>query len=232
MPMNRAIGPAGEQPRDALEVGDRGADDVHARVGIVDPVDRHLVDAQPAPLREHQQLGVEEPALVLDVVDQRVEHVAADGLEAALRVAELRAQDRVQDAVVAARDELALRAAHDPRAVRQPRADREVAVAGHQRRDEREQPAQVGREVDVHVGDDPRRAAPTRRRAARGRGPCGRAAGGCTRGQRCREPARRSPAWRRRCALSAITIRQLNGKPSVRKRCRRRMLRSSPAASL
>ena len=85
-----------------------------------------------------------------------VERVAADGLEAALGVAEAGAQDGVQEAVVAARDELALGAAHDPRAVRQPRADREVAVAGHQRRDEREQAAQVGREIDVHVGHDAR----------------------------------------------------------------------------
>ena len=148
--------PVGEQPRDAPEVGDRRADDVHARVGVVDPVDRHLVDPQPAPLREHQQLGVEEPALVLDVVEQVLERVAADGLEAALGVAEAGAQDGVEDAVVAARDELALRAADDPRAVREPRADREVAVTGHQRRDEREQAAQIGREVDVHVGHDAR----------------------------------------------------------------------------
>jgi hypothetical protein len=37
-------------------------------------------------------------------------------------------------------------------------ADGQVAVARHQRRDEREQAAQVGREVDVHVADDVRRA--------------------------------------------------------------------------
>ena len=71
---------------------------------------------------------------------------------------EARAQRRAQDPVVAARDELALRAADDPRAVREPRADGQVAVARHQRRDEREQPAQVRREVDVHVADDLRRA--------------------------------------------------------------------------
>ncbi len=39
---------------------------------------------------------------------------------------------------------------------RQPRADGDVAVAGQQRRDEREQRAQVGRQVDVHVADDRR----------------------------------------------------------------------------
>ena len=93
-----------------------------------------------------------------DVAEQGVEHVAAHGLEAALRVGELRPQDGAQEAVVATRDELALRAAHDPRAVGEAGADREIAVAGHQRRDQRQQPAQVGREVDVHVGDDLRRA--------------------------------------------------------------------------
>ena len=53
-----------------------------------------------APLREHQQLGVEEPPVVHHVVHQAVEHVAVDGLEPTLRVAEPRPQDGVQDAVV------------------------------------------------------------------------------------------------------------------------------------
>jgi hypothetical protein len=60
----------------------------------------------------------------------------------------------MQDAVVGARDELALRAADDPRTARQPRADRHVAVAGQERRDERQQRAQVRRQVDVHIADD------------------------------------------------------------------------------
>jgi hypothetical protein len=34
------------QPRDPAQVLDRGADDVDPRVGVVDPVDRHFVDAQ------------------------------------------------------------------------------------------------------------------------------------------------------------------------------------------
>ena len=71
--MKRAIRDREREPRDALEVVDRGADDVDARVRVVDPVDRHLVDPQPAPLGEHEQLGVEEPALVADVGEQRVE---------------------------------------------------------------------------------------------------------------------------------------------------------------
>ena len=46
-------------------------DDVDAGVRVVDPVDRHLVDAQAVVLGQHQQLGVEEPALVLDQRQQR-----------------------------------------------------------------------------------------------------------------------------------------------------------------
>ena len=139
--------------------------------------------------------------------------------------------DGAQDPVVAARDELALRAAHDPRAVREPRADGQVAVAGHQRRDEREQPAQVRREVDVHVADDLRRA--------RRPGGAQRAAAALllepqvphATGASARA-ARAISGVASTLALSAITIRQLNGKPSLRKRCSRRMLRSRPAASL
>jgi len=40
--------------------------------------------------------------------------------------------------------------------MREPRADRDVAVPGQQRRDEREQRAQIRREIDVHVGDHAR----------------------------------------------------------------------------
>ena len=63
-------------------------DDVDPAVGVVDPVDRHLVDAQPGPLGEHQQFGVEEPAGVLDQRQQPLGDVLADRLEAALRVGE------------------------------------------------------------------------------------------------------------------------------------------------
>ena len=38
----------------------------HPGVEIVDPVDRHLVDAQPETLGRDQEFGVEEPGLVLD----------------------------------------------------------------------------------------------------------------------------------------------------------------------
>ena len=122
--------------------------------------------------------------------------------------------DGVQDAVVGARDQLALGAADDPRAVREAGADREVAVAGQQRRDQRQQPAQVGREVDVHVGDDAGGLSATRRRAARGRGPS--ALEPQVRRRRAARSASRSAiaGVASVLALSAITIRQLNGKPS------------------
>jgi hypothetical protein len=151
--MKRTTGPARRQPRDAAQVLDRGAHDVDARVGVVDPVDRDLVDAQPAALGEHEQLGVEEPAVVADLAEQAPGRRRGHGLEAALRVGEAGAQHGVQQAVVGARDDLALEPAHDARRAGQARADGEVAVARQQGRDQREQAAQVGRQVDVHVAE-------------------------------------------------------------------------------
>ena len=62
--------PAGSQaatdPGNALEIADGCGHDVHPGVGVVDPVDRHLVDAQPGTFGEHEHLGVEEPPGVLD----------------------------------------------------------------------------------------------------------------------------------------------------------------------
>jgi hypothetical protein len=86
------------QPRDAPQVLQRRPHDLHPRVGIVDPVDRDLVDAQPAPLGEHQHLGVEEPAVVAHGVEQPgPQRVDTSGLEAALGVAEARPQHRVEE---------------------------------------------------------------------------------------------------------------------------------------
>ncbi len=76
-------------------------DDVDAAVRVVDPVDRHLVDAQAGPLGQHQQLGVEEPAAVLDQRQQLPRAVGADRLEPALGVGEAGAQRRAQEQVVA-----------------------------------------------------------------------------------------------------------------------------------
>ena len=101
--------------RDAPQVGDGGGDDVDAAVRVVDPVHRHLVDAQARALGQHQQLGVEEPAGVLDQRQQPPGDVGADGLEAALGVGEPGRQRAAQQQVVGARDELPLRPADHPR---------------------------------------------------------------------------------------------------------------------
>ena len=78
-----------------------GADDIDPGVGVVDPVDRHLVDPQPHPLGDHQQLGVEEPLVVLDEGSNRVGDVTPEGLEPALGVAEAAPQGQVEQRVVA-----------------------------------------------------------------------------------------------------------------------------------
>ena len=140
----------------ALEVAPGGARDVHAAVGVVDPVDRHLVDAQAVALGEQQQLGVEEPAVVDHRGHQPAGDIGTHRLEPALRVAHPGGHDRAQDQVVGARDEFALRRAGDGRRRREAATDRHVGVARHQRRDERQQRVEIGGEVDVHVGDDGR----------------------------------------------------------------------------
>ena len=136
----------------------------------------------------------------------------------------------MEEAVVAARDELALRPADDARAVREARADRDVAVAREQRRDERQERAQVGRQVDVHVGDDPRLAPRP--------GGAQRAAAALALEAQVLDPAQLAAQARAIAgvpsvlALSAITIRHAKGNDSLRNRCRRRMLCSSAASSL
>lgn len=45
-----------------------------------------LVYGEPVGLREKQELGVKEPVLVLDVLEQRLHHLAPAGLEPALGI--------------------------------------------------------------------------------------------------------------------------------------------------
>ena len=146
---------------------------------------------RPRALGEHEQLGVEEPAVVAHRRAAGARATSrADGLEAALRVAEARARASRAGCGCSAREissRLGPRMTRAP--ARQARADREVAVAGEQRRDERQQRAQVGREVDVHVADDASRRSPPTRRAARGRGPSRAAAARSTPGSSSRQPA-------------------------------------------
>jgi hypothetical protein len=65
-------------------------------------VDRHLADADPASLGAVQQLGVEEPLFVGDVVEQVADHLCTPRLEPALGVREAGAQREVQEDVVGA----------------------------------------------------------------------------------------------------------------------------------
>ena len=106
---------------------------------------------------------------------QPLGHVAADRLEAALRITEPRGQSASQHEVVAARDQLTLGSPYDVRTACQPAADREVGVAGDQRGDQRQQRVEVGREVDVHVGQDIGVGARATPATARGRDPSARA---------------------------------------------------------
>jgi len=114
-------------------------------------VDGNLVDPHPAALCEEQQLGVEEPPVVGDQRHERARDVGADRLEAALRVGEARAEPRMHERVVAAREHLALEPPAHVGVVREPRPDRDLAVSGRDGRDERQEARQVRRQVDVHV---------------------------------------------------------------------------------
>src|SRR5205814_8579272 len=132
--------------------------DIDARIRVVGPVDRDLVDAHAGALREDQKLGIEEPRLILNGGDEPTRRDGRDRFESALRIAELGAEPEVEQEVVRARDELALRSATHTRASRQPAPDREVAVAGHEWRDEWKERVEVRRQVDVHVRHDRRLA--------------------------------------------------------------------------
>ena len=124
------------------------------RIGIVDPVHRDLTDTQAEPLRDDQKLGVEEPLIVLDERQDALDRISPQRLEAALGVTETTAQRHAEDEVVGARDEFALGTAHHTGAAGQTRTDGHVAMAGQQRRHERQQRLERRRQVHVHVGDD------------------------------------------------------------------------------
>jgi hypothetical protein len=111
-----------EDAEDPAQVVERDADDVDAGVGVVDPVDRDLVDAQAGALGEDEELGVEEPGLVLDVGEECLDRRGPAGLEAALGVGKAAAQAEVEEAVVGPRDDLApgSRTTRAPRARRVP----------------------------------------------------------------------------------------------------------------
>ena len=106
-------------PHTTQVVGGSGHD-LHTRIRVVDPVHRYLADAQAQTLGRDQQLGVEEPLVVLDERQQLHRGIPAQRLEAALRIAEATVQRQLEQEVVGPGDELALGAAHHVRARRQP----------------------------------------------------------------------------------------------------------------
>ena len=141
----------GPDPDDSAQVGSDGGQDVDPAVRVVHPVDRHFVDAQSALLGENQELGVEEPAGVLDERNEPGSDVGADRLEAALGVGEPGTQGSAEQHVVPAGDELPLRAPHDAGAAGESGTDRQVRVPGDQRRDQGKQPREIGGKVNIHV---------------------------------------------------------------------------------
>ena len=202
----------------------RGGDDVDAGVGIVDPVDRDLVDPQALPLGKHEELGVEEPRLVAHEGQQRARAVGADGLEAALRIREARPQRRAEQDVVAR----ARSARASGRAVRAPRARagcRSPRRCGRRRAARR---AAEGRRVRS-TGRRPCRRAHRRRsrttlRAAPVRGRGGRGVRPRTSGELLREGAGDEPG-----SVTAAVVRDRDPK---RERERRGQVRVEPPDAL
>ena len=111
------------------------------------------MDPQADPLGHDQELGVEEPLLVLDERQQPHRHVAAERLEPALGVAEATPEGDVQQRVVAPGDDLSYRTPHHAGPRCEPGADRDVAVARDERGHQRQEGVEPGRQVDVEIGD-------------------------------------------------------------------------------
>jgi hypothetical protein len=146
------------QPGDPAQVIGHGLRDRDSRIEVVHPVHRDLVDPQAGPFGQHEQLGVEEPAGVLDQRQQLGRHVRTDRLEPALGVREARSQDSPEQQVVAPREHLPLGAADYARAGGEAGADGNITVPGDQRRDQRQQRVEICRQVNVHVREHVRGA--------------------------------------------------------------------------
>src|SRR5215208_3438570 len=97
--------PYSQEPFDALH--GRG-NNIDLAVEALDPVDRHLVDAQATLLSQQEQLGVEEPLSILNLQQQFLSYAALGRFEATLRVGEPDAEEQLDQEVVAARDQFAL----------------------------------------------------------------------------------------------------------------------------
>ncbi|MCY1241033.1 hypothetical protein D9M72_539130 [compost metagenome] len=138
----------------AAKIGERGLEKVHTGVATVGPVHRDLVYAESASFGQDQQFGVKEPCGVGRVRQDVPGNICTDSLEAALRVAETRTHQRMQQKVVAAGDESPPRSADNTRRSCQPRPDRQVRVSGKKRGDQGSERSEVGGKTHVHVGQD------------------------------------------------------------------------------
>ena len=174
-----------------------------------------MVDTTLLTLGEHQEFGVEKPAIVFDGGKQDLDDVGAGRLEPALSVGEPGGQNDTQQDVVGARDDLASDAPYYLGAVRQRAADRQVAVTGKQRRDQREERVEAGGQVGVHVGDDVRLAAAPDM-AERESAALAVQVHGPDRGPVPRTSARALPKVPSVLALSAMVMTKGKGKLSVK----------------
>src|SRR5207253_4208277 len=133
---------APERAAQAPEPGQVARDRRHeldARVEVLDPVDGHLVDPHAVPLGEEQQLGVEEPAVVGDEWQEVPGGVGPERLEPALRVREAGAEAGPDEQVVTAGEDFTPHAPADMGVMGEPSPDRDLAVTGEKRSDEREE---------------------------------------------------------------------------------------------
>src|SRR5438105_3796162 len=136
LPRERQGDAAQAHPKDSADIVYRGLRDIDTRIRIVRPIDRDLADPHPRTLREDEELRVEEPCLVLHGWNEPARRDGGDGLESALRVAELCAEAEMEEEVVGTRDQLALCAPAYARASREPASDRGLTVAGRELRQE------------------------------------------------------------------------------------------------
>src|SRR5215210_7391056 len=95
-------------PEESLHVLQRGRGYIHPAVEVLDPVNRYLRNPVAPLLGQEQELGVEEPLVVLHPRQELLRHAALDRLKAALRVREAVAEHRLYEKVVAPRDQLPL----------------------------------------------------------------------------------------------------------------------------
>ena len=138
---------------DAPQVVPGHAHHVDPRVGVIDPVDRDLMDAEAVSFRQDEELRVEEPVIVVHQWEQELCRFAAGRLEPACRIPELVPQGAPQQERCRCREHgFTTSATQDVSARGEAAADRHVAVSREERRHQRQQGPEVSGEIDIHVG--------------------------------------------------------------------------------